>query len=162
MSTSNQDKQKGNYIMTDYKTAKKNVLLAIKKEYPSIEILSAKVEKYESGRKATLVIDYLLERNIQLDDLNTEFDFIIANHYVTDEFYIEEFNKFIDRMELITNVVCLNGMGQEVSFKEVDYKNMKSFDVLTTNFNSKENLTEAWQRYLRSKNLIDSAVLSDR
>ena len=148
--------------MTDYKTAKKNVLLTIKKEYPSIKILSAKVEKYESGRKATLVIDYLLERNVQLDDLNTEFDFIIANHYVTDEFYIEEFNKFINRMELITNVVCLNGSGQEVSFKDVDYKSMKSFDVLTTNFNSKENLTEAWQRYLRSKNLIDSAVLSDR
>lgn len=154
--------------MTDYKTAKNNVLLAIKKECPSIKILSAKVEKYESGRKATLVIEYLLdslERNNKLDKIinsNNEFNFIIANHYVTDEFYIEEFNKFIDRMELITNVVCLNGSGQEVSFKEVDYKSMISFDVLTTNFNSKENLTEAWQRYLRSKNFIDSAVLSDR
>ena len=151
--------------MTDYK---KNVLLAIKKDCPNIKILSVEVEYYESGRKATLVIDYLLdslERNNKLDKIinsDNEFNFIIANHYVTDEFYIKEFNKFINRMELITNVVCLNGTGQEVSFKEVNYKNMKSFDVLTTNFNSKENLTEAWQRYLRSKNLIDSAVLSDR
>lgn len=151
--------------MTDYK---KNVLLAIKKDCPNIKILSVEVEYYESGRKATLVIEYLLdslERNNKLDKIinsDNEFDFIIANHYVTDEFYIKEFNKFIDRMELITNVVCLNGAGQEVSFKEVDYKSMKSFDVLTTNFNSKENLTETWQRYLRSKNLIDSAVLSDR
>lgn len=151
--------------MTDYK---KNVLLAIKKDCPSIKILSVEVEYYESGRKATLVIEYLLdilERNNKLDKIinsDNEFNFIIANHYVTDEFYIKEFNKFINRMELITNVVCLNGMGQEVSFKEVNYKNMKSFDVLTTNFNSKENLTEAWQRYLRSKNFIDSAVLSDR
>lgn len=151
--------------MTDYK---KNVLLAIKKDCPSIKILSVEVEYYESGRKATLVIEYLLdslERNNKLDKIinsDKEFNFIIANHYVTDEYYIKEFNKFINRMELITNVVCLNGTGQEVSFKEVNYKNMKSFDVLTTNFNSKENLTEAWQRYLRSKNLIDSAVLSDR